>query len=54
MMWLSEPGETTPAVSIPGAMTAAALVIGTVATLVLGVAPSVLLEATEHAGNFLK
>src|SRR5215218_1824861 len=47
MMWLSEPGETTPAVSIPGAMTAAALVIGTVATLVLGVAPSVLLEATE-------
>jgi NADH-quinone oxidoreductase subunit N len=53
MMWLSEPGETTPAVSIPGAMTAAALVIGTVATLVLGVAPSVLLDATEHAGTFL-
>ncbi|GAA1549603.1 NADH-quinone oxidoreductase subunit NuoN [Dactylosporangium maewongense] len=52
MMWLSEPGETTPAVSIPGAMTAAALVIGTVATLVLGVAPSVLLDATEHAGAF--
>jgi NADH-quinone oxidoreductase subunit N len=54
MMWLSEPGETTPAVSIPGAMTAAALVIGTVATLVLGVAPSVLLEATQHAGLFGK
>ncbi|MET7422452.1 NADH-quinone oxidoreductase subunit NuoN [Dactylosporangium sp. NPDC005555] len=53
MMWLSEPGETTPAVSIPGAMTAAALVIGTVATLVLGVAPSVLIEATEHAGMFI-
>jgi NADH-quinone oxidoreductase subunit N len=52
MMWLSEPGESTPAVSIPGAMTAAALVIGTVATLVLGVAPSVLLDATEHAGAF--
>jgi NADH-quinone oxidoreductase subunit N len=54
MMWLSEPGETTPAVSIPGAMTAAALVIGAVATLVLGVAPSSLLEVTQHAGSFLR
>ncbi|MGI5246516.1 NADH-quinone oxidoreductase subunit NuoN [Dactylosporangium sp. CA-139066] len=53
MMWLSEPGETTPAVSIPGAMTAAALVIGTVATLVLGVAPGALLEVTQKAGQFL-
>ncbi|MER7003076.1 NADH-quinone oxidoreductase subunit NuoN [Dactylosporangium sp. NPDC000555] len=53
MMWLSEPGETTPAVSIPGAMTAAALVIGTVATLVLGVAPGALLEVTQSAGKFL-
>jgi NADH-quinone oxidoreductase subunit N len=54
MMWLSEPGETTPAVSIPGAMTAAALVIGTVATLVLGFAPGPLLDVTQHAGNFLR
>jgi NADH-quinone oxidoreductase subunit N len=53
MMWLSEPGETTPAVSIPGAMTAAALVIGTVATLVLGVAPGALLDLTQKAGSFL-
>ena len=28
MMWLSEPGESTPTVSIPGALTSAALVIG--------------------------
>ncbi|MET7398301.1 NADH-quinone oxidoreductase subunit NuoN [Dactylosporangium sp. NPDC005572] len=54
MMWLSEPGETTPAVSIPGAMTAAALVIGAVATLVLGVAPGALLEVTQNAGAFLR
>ncbi|MFG2038948.1 NADH-quinone oxidoreductase subunit NuoN [Dactylosporangium sp. NPDC048998] len=53
MMWLSEPGETTPAVSIPGAMTAAALVIGTVATLVLGVAPGALLDVTQNAAKFL-
>ncbi|MEV6931846.1 NADH-quinone oxidoreductase subunit NuoN [Dactylosporangium sp. NPDC051485] len=53
MMWLSEPAESTPAVSIPGAMTAAALVIGTVATLVLGVAPGALLEVTQNAGRFL-
>jgi NADH-quinone oxidoreductase subunit N len=53
MMWLSEPGESTPAVSIPGAMTAAALVIGTIATVVLGIAPGALLEVTQGAGKFL-
>jgi NADH-quinone oxidoreductase subunit N len=54
MMWLSEPGETTPAVSIPGALTAAALVIGSVATLLLGVAPAPLLDVTTKAADFIR
>ena len=33
LMWLSEPGETTPTVSIPGAFTSAALIVGVLATL---------------------
>jgi NADH-quinone oxidoreductase subunit N len=54
MMWLSEPAENTPTVSIPGALTAAALVIGVVATLVLGVWPRSLLEVTQNAANFIR
>jgi NADH-quinone oxidoreductase subunit N len=54
LMWLSEPGETTPTVSIPGALTAAALMIGTVATLVLGVAPASLLDVTTRAADFVR
>ncbi|GAA4692980.1 NADH-quinone oxidoreductase subunit NuoN [Phytohabitans rumicis] len=54
MMWLSEPGESTPSVSIPGGMTAAALMIGVVATLVLGVAPAPLLDLTANAAEFVR
>jgi NADH-quinone oxidoreductase subunit N len=54
MMWLSEPGESTPTVSIPGGLTAAALMIGVVATLALGVAPGPLLELTGNAAEFVR
>jgi NADH-quinone oxidoreductase subunit N len=54
LMWLSEPGETTPAVSLPGALTSAALMIGTLATLVLGVAPAPLLDVTTKAAEFIR
>jgi NADH-quinone oxidoreductase subunit N len=54
LMWLSEPGESTPTVSIPGALTAAALVIGVAATLVLGVAPTSLLDLSESAAQFVR
>jgi NADH-quinone oxidoreductase subunit N len=54
MMWLSEPAETTPAVSIPGGLTAAALMIGVIATLVLGVAPAPLLDLTSNAAEFVR
>ncbi|GHJ50540.1 NADH-quinone oxidoreductase subunit N [Catellatospora sp. TT07R-123] len=54
MMWLSEPGDTTPSVSIPGALTSAALMIGVLVTLVLGVAPSKLLELANDAATFVR
>jgi len=54
MMWLSEPGENTPTVMIPGALTSAALMIGVLATLVLGVAPAALLELTNNAAEFVR
>ncbi|WP_246467334.1 NADH-quinone oxidoreductase subunit NuoN [Allocatelliglobosispora scoriae] len=54
MMWLSEPGESTPSVSVPGGLTAAALMIGVVLTLVLGVAPQPLLNLASEAANFIR
>ncbi len=54
MMWLSEPGESTPTVTVPGALTSAALVIGVLATLVLGVVPAPLLDLTTGAAEFVR
>jgi NADH-quinone oxidoreductase subunit N len=54
MLWLSEPGETTPTVSIPGFLTTTALTIGVLATLVLGVAPGPLLDLTQNAASFVR
>ncbi|MGW0432423.1 NADH-quinone oxidoreductase subunit NuoN [Micromonospora sp. NPDC003197] len=54
MMWLSEPGESTPSVSRAGAMTKLALAIGVVATLVLGVAPAPLLDLANSAADFVR
>jgi NADH-quinone oxidoreductase subunit N len=54
LMWLSEPGEHTPTVSIPGALTSASLAIGGLATLLLGVAPQPLLDLTNRAAEFIR
>jgi NADH-quinone oxidoreductase subunit N len=54
LMWLSEPAETTPTVSVPGALTSAAVMIGTVVTVGLGVAPAPLLDVTSRAAEFLR
>jgi NADH-quinone oxidoreductase subunit N len=54
LMWLSEPGEHTPTVSLPGALTAAAVTIGAAATVLLGVAPAPLLEMTRAAAHFVR
>jgi NADH-quinone oxidoreductase subunit N len=54
MMWLSEPGESTPTVSIPGALTSAALAIGVLATFALGVIPAPLLDLSNDAATFVR
>lgn len=54
MMYLSDPGEQTPTVSIPGALTSAALAVGVLATLVLGVAPAPVLDLANKAAEFLR
>ena len=54
MMWLSEPGESTPTVAVPGGLTAVALAIGVIATLVLGVAPTPLLDLANGAAEFVR
>ncbi|HEX5598489.1 MAG TPA: NADH-quinone oxidoreductase subunit NuoN [Micromonosporaceae bacterium] len=54
LMWLSEPGDATPSVSVPGVLTGMAVVIGVVATLVLGVAPEALLNLTDSASEFVR
>ncbi|GAA2694767.1 MULTISPECIES: NADH-quinone oxidoreductase subunit NuoN [Actinoplanes] len=54
LMWLSEPGETTPAVSIPGFLTSAALGLGVIVTVVLGVAPAPLIDLTREASQFVR
>jgi NADH-quinone oxidoreductase subunit N len=54
LMWLTEPGENTPSVSIPGALTSAVLSIGALATLLLGVVPQPLLDLTDRAAEFIR
>ena len=54
LMWLSEPRETTPTVSLPGALTAAAVTIGVAVTLLLGVVPQPLLDITDSAVPFVR
>jgi NADH-quinone oxidoreductase subunit N len=54
MLWLSEPGESTPTVSIPGFLTSAALAIGVIATFALGVAPAPLIDLTRDAATFVR
>jgi NADH-quinone oxidoreductase subunit N len=54
MMWLSEPGEATPAVSVPGVLTYAALTIGVLVTLALGLVPQPMLDLTDKAALFLQ
>ena len=54
MMWLSEPAEHGPVVSIPGAYTSAALMVGVLATAILGVFPSPVLDLANDAAQFIR
>src|SRR6185369_13577428 len=52
LMYLSEPAENTPTVMVPGAFTSAALMVGVLATLVLGVFPQPVLNLVDTAALF--
>ncbi|MGE5828884.1 MAG: NADH-quinone oxidoreductase subunit NuoN [Micromonosporaceae bacterium] len=54
MLWLSEPAEPSPSVSIPGAFTSAALMLGVAATLLLGVWPAPVLDLANRAAEFVR
>jgi NADH-quinone oxidoreductase subunit N len=54
LMYLSEPAEDTPTVTVPGAFTSAALVVGATVTLALGVVPQPLLDLATDAGTFIR
>ncbi len=54
MMWLSEPGAGTARMARPGVLTGAAVAIGALATLALGVAPQPLLQLANDAALFLR
>ncbi|GLZ80729.1 NADH-quinone oxidoreductase subunit N [Actinorhabdospora filicis] len=53
LLWLNPPGDETPTVSVPGYLTRAVVGVGVLATIVLGVAPSWLLDMVNSAGTFL-
>jgi NADH-quinone oxidoreductase subunit N len=54
MMWLSEPGESTATLEVPGSLTAAALAVAALAILALGVAPGPLLDLVSEAAIFVR
>jgi NADH-quinone oxidoreductase subunit N len=54
LMYLSEPAEDGPTVVIPGFYTAAALTVGVLATLLLGVFPQPVLDLATSAAEFVR
>jgi NADH-quinone oxidoreductase subunit N len=54
MMWLSEPGEGTATLVAPGMFTSAAVALGAVAIVALGVVPGPLLDLASNASLFLR
>jgi NADH-quinone oxidoreductase subunit N len=53
-MWLSEPGEQSPSIAVPGAFTSAAVAVGVLATLALGVFPGPVLDLAQNAATFIR
>ncbi|MDP9240889.1 MAG: NADH-quinone oxidoreductase subunit NuoN [Actinomycetota bacterium] len=53
LMYLSDPAEAGPSVIVPGGFTSAALTLGVLATLALGIAPQPILELASNAARFV-
>jgi NADH-quinone oxidoreductase subunit N len=54
LMYLSEPAEDGPTVTVPGMFTSASLALGVFATVLLGVAPGPLLDLAARASTFVR
>jgi NADH-quinone oxidoreductase subunit N len=54
LMYLSDPVEDGPTVSVPGGFTAAALTVGVLATLALGIVPTQVLDLAGRAAQFVQ
>ena len=53
LMYLSDPAPDGPRVSVPGTFTTATLALGVLVTLVLGIAPQLLLDLAHNASVFV-
>ncbi|HIV58933.1 MAG TPA: NADH-quinone oxidoreductase subunit NuoN [Candidatus Stackebrandtia faecavium] len=53
LLWLSPQAEDAPSVSLPSFATGTAVTVGVIATVLLGVAPQMLLDLVNNAGTFL-
>ncbi|WP_030548112.1 NADH-quinone oxidoreductase subunit NuoN [Streptomyces albus] len=54
LMFFNEPQAGGPTVAVPSALTSAAIAVGVVATLVLGIAPQYFLDLAGQAGVFVR
>jgi NADH-quinone oxidoreductase subunit N len=50
LMYFSEPAEDGPTVTVPGAFTTAAITLGVIVTLLLGIAPTLALNWAAGGG----
>jgi NADH-quinone oxidoreductase subunit N len=50
LMYFSEPAADGPTVTVPGAFTTAAITLGVLLTLLLGIAPSLALDWASGGG----
>ncbi|HEV7827197.1 MAG TPA: NADH-quinone oxidoreductase subunit NuoN [Mycobacteriales bacterium] len=54
LMYLSEPAEDGPTVSVPGTFASASLALGALATVLLGVLPGPVLDLADRASTFVR
>jgi NADH-quinone oxidoreductase subunit N len=53
-MFFSDPVGDGPTVTMPSVLTGAAISVGVIATVLLGVLPQPLLELARNAGEFIR
>ena len=53
MLWFSEPTNDSVTVVIPSVLTRFAIIVTAIATIVLGIAPSLVLNSANHFATFL-